>query len=182
MDQFDLFGNKIEKGKTPAKKKEQKVLKKINESKAKPAPEIKEKLVPKSTKKKVELVDATPTTDKREDKVDEKELTKVYYTITEVAKMFGVNASLLRFWEKEFKQLGKIKKNKKGDRYYNKHNIRHLNIIYYLLKKQKMTIAGAREMMKNKQKSTIAQFDMVENLQKIRGFLVDLKTALKEEN
>ena len=95
--------------------------------------------------------------------------------------MFDVNASLLRFWEKEFKQLGRIKKNKKGDRYYNKENIRHLNIIYYLLKEQKMTIAGARDMIKNKRKSTVAQFDMVENLQKIRSFLVDLKTALKEE-
>ena len=113
--------------------------------------------------------------------MDEKNLEKVYYTITEVAKMFDVNASLLRFWEKEFKQLGRIKKNKKGDRYYNKHNIRHLNIIYYLLKERKMTIAGARDSLKNKRKSTFAQFDLVENLQKIRGFLVDLKTAVQEE-
>ncbi len=113
------------------------------------------------------------------DKVNTQDLQKVYYTITEVAKMFDVNASLLRFWEKEFRQLGKIKKNKKGDRYYNKENIRHLNIIYYLLREQKMTIAGARDMIKNKRKSTAAQFDLVENLQKIKGFLVDLKTELE---
>ncbi len=166
MDQFDLFGNKIEGERKAPKKEVQKTEKKA--------------AAKTTTAKKVSLQDAVPDT-VREDKVDEKELTKVYYTISEVAKMFDVNASLLRFWEKEFKELGKIKKNKKGDRYYNKHNIRSLNIIYYLLKEQKMTIAGARNMIKNKRKSTVAQFDMVENLQKIRGFLVNLKTALKEE-
>ncbi len=168
MDQFDLFGNKIEHAKPT--KKPKKVSKEVVKT-VKKTP----------VKKKVELIEDVIPQTLRQDKVDEKGLEKVYYTISEVAKMFDVNASLLRFWEKEFRQLGKIKKNKKGDRYYNKHNIRHLNIIYYLLKEQKMTIAGAREMMKNKRKSTVAQFDMVENLQKIRGFLVDLKTALKEE-
>ena len=167
MDQFDLFGNKVEDTGKSTKKKVEKPTKKAAISKAGPIVQKKDAVQ--------DLVRGTP-----KDKVDEKSLEKVYYTISEVAKMFDVNASLLRFWEKEFKQLGKIKKNKKGDRYYNKHNIRHLNIIYYLLKEQKMTIAGAREMMKNKRKSTVAQFDMVENLQKIRGFLVDLKTALKE--
>ena len=169
MDQFDLFGNKAADNKkvvkkTPAPKKEK----------------VEKPVKPIASKK--DKIEDVVTTSGRQDKVDEKELTKVYYTISEVAKMFGVNASLLRFWEKEFKELGKIKKNKKGDRYYNKHNIRSLNIIYYLLKEQKMTIAGARAMIKNKRKSTVAQFDMVDNLQKIRGFLVDLKTALKEES
>lgn len=184
MDQFDLFGNKIENAAKPVPKKKAKLAKETIVKKEEtpvaptiappPAPKI--KLKPKTDS----VVDAVPDTP-REDKVDEKSLEKVYYTITEVAKMFGVNASLLRFWEKEFKELGKIKKNKKGDRYYNKHNIRSLNIIYYLLKEQKMTIAGARNMIKNKRKSTVAQFDMVENLQKVRGFLVDLKTALKKD-
>jgi DNA-binding transcriptional MerR regulator len=169
MDQFDLFGNKMESSKKTAKKSNAPQKDKV----AKPAKPV--------SVKKDKIEDAVAATN-RTDKVDDKELTKVYYTISEVAKMFDVNASLLRFWEKEFKELGKIKKNKKGDRYYNKHNIRSLNIIYYLLKEQKMTIAGARNMIKNKRKSTVAQFDMVENLQKVRGFLVDLKTALKEEN
>lgn len=174
MDQFDLFGNKIEQSKPVIKK---------------PKAPVAEKLKPKNTdtkeatlvEKKVALEDKVSEAP-LQNKVNEQELTKVYYTISEVAKMFGVNASLLRFWEKEFKELGRIKKNKKGDRYYNKHNIRSLNVIYYLLKEQKMTIAGARNMIKNKRKSTVAQFDMVDNLQKVRGFLVDLKTALKEEN
>ncbi len=116
------------------------------------------------------------------EKVDEKALSKVYYTISEVAKMYEVNTSLLRFWEKEFpKQLGKIKKNKKGDRYYNKENIKQLNLIFYLLKERRLTIEGARKLLKDKKKSTQSDMSVIENLQKIKGFMLDLKTALKEK-
>jgi len=116
------------------------------------------------------------------EKVDEKKLSKVYYTISEVAKLFEVNTSLLRFWEKEFpKQLGKIKKNKKGDRYYNKENIKQLNLIFYLLKERRLTIEGARQLLKDKKKSVQSDMSVIDNLQKIKGFLVDLKAALKEK-
>ncbi|MBP6455127.1 MAG: MerR family transcriptional regulator [Chitinophagaceae bacterium] len=112
-------------------------------------------------------------------KVDEKELKKIYYTITEVAAMFSVNASLLRFWEKEFsKELGKVKKNKKGDRYYNKENIEYLNVIYYLLKTKKMTIEGAREMLRQDKKKVHSNAQMIENLEQVRAFLVNLKKYL----
>jgi|GEM_PF-308024 len=181
MDQFDLFGNKIDAPKPLTKKPKAKVEKESLSSKVKIEKTPAKAQDKKSTlEKKVVLTDKV-TEEQNQNKVDEKKLTKVYYTISEVAKMFDVNASLLRFWEKEFRELGKIKKNKKGDRYYNKHNIRSLNIIYYLLKERKMTIAGARNMIKNKRKSTVAEFDIVENLQKVRGFLVDLKTALQEK-
>jgi len=116
-----------------------------------------------------------------QEKVDERKLSKVYYTISEVAKMFDVNASLLRFWEKEFpKQLKKIKKNKKGDRYYNKANIKELNNIYYLLKERKLTIDGARDLLKKSNKSVQSEVALIENLQKVRSFLVELKASLKE--
>ena len=177
MDQYDLFGNKIEGDGQTAKKKAEKPVK---ESVVKKEVKTQIQITPKP---KEEVVDDKPEeTVRQQDKVDEKKLEKVYYTITEVSKMFEVNASLLRFWEKEFKQLGRIKKNKKGDRYYNKSNIRHLNVIYYLLKERKMTIEGARDMIKNKRKSTIAQYDIVENLHQIKSFLVDLKTAVQADN
>ena len=73
--------------------------------------------------------------DDRKIVVEESKLQKVYYTISEVADMFQVNASLLRFWEKEFpQQLGHVKKNKKGDRYYNKKDITHVNLLFHLVK------------------------------------------------
>jgi DNA-binding transcriptional MerR regulator len=117
------------------------------------------------------------------EKVDEKSLTKIYYTISEVAKMFDVNASLLRFWEKEFpKEIGVIKKNQKGDRYYSKDNIKQLNLLFYLLKERRLTIEGAKQTIKENKKSAHNSLNVVENLQIIRSFLVDLKTALKEKD
>jgi DNA-binding transcriptional MerR regulator len=111
--------------------------------------------------------------------VDESKLTKVYYTITEVAGMFQVNASLLRFWEKEFpKQLANVKKNKKGDRYYNKQDIANLKLLFHLVKDKRMTLEGAREYLKNNKKKAKDNKSLVENLEKIRTFLLDLKTQL----
>jgi DNA-binding transcriptional MerR regulator len=114
--------------------------------------------------------------DKREVVIDEAKLTKVYYTITEVAEMFHVNASLLRFWEKEFpNQLANVKKNKKGDRYYNKADIANLKLLFHLVKEKRMTLEGAREHLKNNKKKVKDDKTLVENLEKIREFLLDLK-------
>ncbi len=119
--------------------------------------------------------------DKRKVEINESELSKVYYTITEVAEMFFVNASLLRFWEKEFPtQLGNLKKNKKGDRYYNKQDIARLKLIFHLVKEKRMTLEGAREFLKNDKKKVKDDMLLIENLEKIKGFLVDLKNSINE--
>ncbi|HNF71303.1 MAG TPA: MerR family transcriptional regulator [Chitinophagaceae bacterium] len=117
--------------------------------------------------------------DQRKVEVDEQNLTKVYYTISEVAEMFLVNPSLLRFWEKEFPtQLANIKKNKKGDRYYNKQDIGKLKLIFHLVKEKRMTLEGAREHLKNNRKKVKEDMQLIENLTKVRAFLVDLKKSI----
>lgn len=107
-------------------------------------------------------------------------LQKVYYTITEVADMFKVNASLLRFWEKEFPvQLGHVKKNKKGDRYYNKEDLEKLKLIFYVVKEKRMTLEGARDFLKNNKKKVKDDKTLLENLTRIKEFLVDLKKNIQ---
>ncbi len=114
-------------------------------------------------------------------KVDTSKLTKVYYTITEVAEMFHVNASLLRFWEKEFPtQLGKIKKNKKGDRYYNTGDIEKLKMLYHLIKERKMTLEGARDFLKDNKKKVKDDVSLIKNLQSVKSFLQDLKKSITD--
>ena len=71
---------------------------------------------------------------------------KLYYTIGEVSAMLGVNASLIRFWEKEFPVL-KPKKNRKGNRLFTKQDIQHLKEIYHWVKEQGYTLEGARKKM-----------------------------------
>ena len=81
-----------------------------------------------------------------------KELTKLYYTIGEVAEMFDVSKSLIRYWESEFSVL-KPHKNSKGDRRFTKQNIDQLELIYHLVKERGFTLEGAKkEIRGNKNK------------------------------
>jgi DNA-binding transcriptional MerR regulator len=72
---------------------------------------------------------------------------KLYYSISEVARMTGLEAYVLRFWEKEFPML-RPKKNRGGTRYYQKHDIELINQIKHLLYVEHYTIAGARKVLR----------------------------------
>jgi DNA-binding transcriptional MerR regulator len=102
---------------------------------------------------------------------------KLYYTIGEVAELFEVNASLIRFWENEFDSL-QPQKNKKGNRLFTKEDINTLRIIYHLVKEKGYTLQGAREKMKLNREDVEKQVEVIESLQKIRNFLVQLKNDL----
>jgi DNA-binding transcriptional MerR regulator len=101
---------------------------------------------------------------------------KQYYSIGEVSQMFKVNASLLRFWESEF-DIIKPRKNRKGDRHFRPVDIKNLQLIYDLLRRRKLTIDGARDFIKNNKKSQ-ERFAMIQSLQKIKGFLLEIKSTL----
>jgi DNA-binding transcriptional MerR regulator len=101
---------------------------------------------------------------------------KQYYSIGEVASMFHVNASLLRFWEAEFSIL-KPRKNKKGDRFFRPEDIKNLQLIHHLLRERKYTIEGAREFLRKSGRRK-EQFEAIESLKKIKAFLVELKAGI----
>ena len=107
----------------------------------------------------------------------EKEIEKQYYTIGEVAAMFDVAASLIRFWETEFEQL-KPKKNKKGNRQYTKQDIETLRTVYHLVKERGYTIQGAKDVMKNKSVQTKDKLEIIDSLEKVRSFLVGIRSQL----
>ena len=102
---------------------------------------------------------------------------KLFYKIGEVAKMFGVNVSLIRFWEKEFDIL-KPKKNKKGNRMFTKKDVDNLTIIYHLVKERGFTLEGAKQKLKENKSDTIDNIEIVNHLKDIRGFLVKLREEL----
>jgi DNA-binding transcriptional MerR regulator len=107
---------------------------------------------------------------------DEELFRKQYYTMGEVAGMFRVNQSLLRFWETEFSVI-QPKKNKKGDRYFRPEDVKNLHLIYHLLRQRKYTIEGAKDFLKNNRKAE-QRFELIKNLEHIRAFLLELKTQL----
>jgi DNA-binding transcriptional MerR regulator len=102
---------------------------------------------------------------------------KLYYPISDVASMFKVNISLVRFWEKEFDIL-KPRKNRKGDRLFRPEDIKNLKLIYFLLREKKYTIKGAKSYLK-KGKNAFSNFEAIETLGKIRQMLVELKAELQ---
>ena len=102
---------------------------------------------------------------------------KLYYSISEVAAMFDVNESLLRFWEKEFPQLNP-KKGGRGIRQYRKEDIETVKLIYHLVKERGMTLPGARQRMKDNKETTLRNFEIVDRLKSIREELVGMRDAL----
>ncbi|MBF90409.1 MAG: MerR family transcriptional regulator [Flavobacteriales bacterium] len=107
----------------------------------------------------------------------DKPIEKLYYSIGEVADMFEVNVSLLRFWEKEFDIL-KPKKNKKGNRMFTAKDLDNLKIIYHLVKERGYTLEGAKKKLKENKEDTINNIEIVNRLKDIRQFLVELKEEL----
>ena len=107
---------------------------------------------------------------------DEQLFQRQYYSIGEVATMFGVNASLLRFWESEFSIIQPMK-NRKGDRHFRPVDIKNLQLIHDLLRRRKLTIEGAKTFLKNNKKSQ-EKFEMIRSLQQIKSFLLEIKASL----
>lgn len=101
---------------------------------------------------------------------------KHYYTMGEVADMFRVNQSLLRFWEAEFSIL-QPKKNKKGDRYFRPVDIKNLHLIYHLLRQRKYTIEGAKDFLKKNSKAE-EKFETIKKLEEVKRFLLEMKASL----
>lgn len=159
-----------------------KITVKIKSKSPFPAPAIKEKKekvkkpLQKRGRKSFKEIDAE--VDLIQIPEDEILFKKQYYPISEVAKWFRVNTSLLRFWENEFDVL-KPRKNRKGDRLFRPEDIKNLELIYQLLRQRKYTIEGAKEYIKTNKKKADIQQQLTSTLQKFKSFLLDLKANLQ---
>lgn len=107
----------------------------------------------------------------------EKEIEKLYYSIGEVAEMFNVAPSLIRFWESEFEVI-QPKKNRKGNRQFTKEDIENVKLIYHLVKEKGFTLTGAKEMVKNNSIALRNKMEMIDSLKRVRKFLVEMRDRL----
>ena len=107
----------------------------------------------------------------------EKVIEKRYYSIGEVAAMYGVATSLIRFWETEFSIL-KPKKNRKGNRQFTKEDVDNLKLIYHLVKERGFTLSGANEMLKNEKGAMKDKIEMIDSLTRVKSFLMQMKNVL----
>jgi DNA-binding transcriptional MerR regulator len=107
----------------------------------------------------------------------EKKVERLYYSIGEVAEMFNVNTSLIRYWEKEF-DIIHPKKNKKGNRLFTQKDIENFHLIYHLVKERGMTLKGARKKLRENRQETMDNFEIIRILQNIRKMLVEIKDQM----
>jgi len=102
---------------------------------------------------------------------------KRYFSIGELAKAFDVNASLIRFWDKEFDIL-KPRKNAKGNRMFTPEDVKNLQLIYHLVKERGFTLEGAKTHLKEGQKKTLDKFEIISKLAGIKVQLLQIKGEL----
>jgi DNA-binding transcriptional MerR regulator len=107
----------------------------------------------------------------------EREISKMYYTMGEVAILFDVNQSLIRFYEKEFDIL-QPKKNKKGNRYFTPEDIENLKIIFHLIRDKGYTLTGAKEYLKNNMADSKDSHRVISSLENLKKFLIEVRDQL----
>ena len=107
----------------------------------------------------------------------EREIEKKYYSIGEVAEMFKVASSLIRYWEGEF-DIIRPKKDKKGNRRYTKEDIQKIRYVYHLVKEKGYTLQGAQEVIASGQQQGFNKVNAIQKLQEIKDFLINLKNEL----
>ncbi|MBM3435941.1 MAG: MerR family transcriptional regulator [Bacteroidetes bacterium] len=103
---------------------------------------------------------------------------KLFYSIGEVSRMFNVNTSLIRFWEKEF-DIIKPKKNKKGNRLFTQQDVENFHLIFNLVKERGYTLQGAKAKLKeNRVEQTQNDFEILKTLERMKEFLIEIKKEI----
>lgn len=107
---------------------------------------------------------------------------KLFYSMGEVAEMFDVNASLIRYWETQFSVI-RPKRNKKGNRFFSPQDVENLKLIYHLVKERGMTLEGAKKALRQPHagRDVPRDAELMERLQRIRSLLVEVRESLREE-
>lgn len=103
---------------------------------------------------------------------------KLYYSIGEVAKAFVLKTSTLRYWEGEFPII-QPRKNKKGTRFFTQDDIKHLKMIYHLVKEKGYTLDGAKASL-TVNKKLGETIDVIDRLEYIKAELLKLKSSLTD--
>ncbi|EGK01949.1 MULTISPECIES: MerR family transcriptional regulator [Dysgonomonas] len=107
-------------------------------------------------------------------KIDLENSNRLYYSIKEVATHFGVNESLLRFWETEFNIINP-RKTDGGARQYTKKNIEDIAVVYHLVKEKGLTLEGARQTLKQRKDEETRKVQVIQKLEQIKKELEDLE-------
>lgn len=97
----------------------------------------------------------------------------------EVAELYQVKHSLIRYWEREFDIINP-KKNKKGNRLFTKKDLNAFDLIYDLVKKKGYTLEGAKLKIKESKSASYNKTEVIAKLNNIKSFLRELENQLDQ--
>lgn len=103
---------------------------------------------------------------------------KQFYSISEVAKITGMNETTLRFWEKEFKEINP-RRSGRGIRFYSNDDLKTIQLVQYLTKEKGLTLEGARKRLKENRGKEASAMDILQRLQNIRGELLAIRNNIE---
>jgi len=109
----------------------------------------------------------------------EPKIEKIFFTVSEVAELFNVKPSLVRYWENQFDAL-KPHKNKKGNRLFTKNDIELVRLIFHLVKERGLTLKGAQQKLRENREETINNYEIVKRLQNVRKQLTEISDELED--
>ena len=105
---------------------------------------------------------------------------KLFFTIGEVAKLFSIKESTLRFWESHFPSI--CPKRRNNERAYTRKEIAEIQKVYFLLKEQKMTIPGAIKEMQKPKSRRLDNFQVISTLTELKEQLIALREKISEDD
>ncbi len=109
--------------------------------------------------------------------MEELNLTKRFYRISDVAEILDIPASTLRYWEKEFTII-KPQRNAKNIRLYTPKDIETIRMIYYLVKEQGLKLDAAQAQIKVNRDGVSKRWEVIDRLKGLRAQLAELHAAL----
>lgn len=93
--------------------------------------------------------------------------------------MFSVTETLLRYWEKEFKNIHP-RKSSRNIRQYTKEDVEEVRRVYHLVKEKGMTLEGARQVLKGNKEAADKTMEVIYRLKQVRTELVSIKKELDQ--
>lgn len=106
------------------------------------------------------------------------EADKLFYTIGEVAEIFGENTSLIRFWANRFSDIINPQKNKKGNRLFSKNDVENFKLIHFLVREQGMKLDGAHKKIIENRDGTVNNLQAIRTLENIKSMLDEIKNSI----
>lgn len=111
--------------------------------------------------------------------MDNNDLNKKFYKISDVAAILGIPATTLRYWEKEFTII-KPRRNAKNIRFYTPADIETIRKVYYLVKEKGLKLDAAQEQIRRNRANVDKRFEVIERLKEIKNELLELDEALSK--